>query len=117
AAAATATASATGLRRRQILAGQFLGAGGSVIDEGRFDDRHLLHVGLLDAVVNIHVGVMGASVVVHRVLDELEAGETHAVEGLVVGAAGVPDGDDAGGEVLEGGKPLLEDRPHHLVAL
>ena len=44
-------------------------------------------------------------------------GRPTRVEGLVVGAAGVADGDDAGREVLERGEPGFEDRAHHFVAL
>src|ERR1019366_196323 len=56
-------------------------------------------------------------VVVHRVLNELEARQSHGVERLVVGAAGIANGDDTGGEIFDGGEPLFEDGPHHLVAL
>ena len=43
----------------------------------------------LQALVGVHVGVVGAGLVVHRVLDELEAGNADGVEGEVIGAAGV----------------------------
>src|SRR5881296_1734052 len=82
----------SGLRARRLRLGQglarnhFVAIGGQV-DEGSDDHGHLLHVRLLDALVDVHVGMVGARVVVQRVLDELKAGEADGVEGQVVGAA------------------------------
>ena len=46
--------------------------------------------------------MVGAGAVFDLVLDELEAGQAYGVKGLVVGAAGVADGDGCGAEVMEG---------------
>ncbi len=71
----------------------------------------------MDAVVDIHVGVVGAGFVVHRVLDELEAGEADGVKGKVICAAGVADRNGPGAHVFEGFEPGFEDGAHHVVAL
>ena len=52
----------------------------------------------------------GAGVVIERVLDELEARQSDRIERLVIRAAGVANGDRAGGKVLDRGEPLLENR-------
>src|SRR4051794_26983177 len=98
-AASTATACAAG--GGEVFAGQLVGTRGSLINEEGFDDRHLLNIGLLNALVRVHVGVVRASVIVHRVLDELEGGQTDRVVGLVVRAGGVANGDHARGDVFD----------------
>ncbi len=60
---------------------------------------------------------MGASVVVHRILDELEAGEADGVVGKVVGAAGVADGQGGHAEIVERDHPGVEDGRNHFIAL
>ena len=55
--------------------------------------------------------------VVERILDELEAGQADRVERQVIGAAGVADGDRRHAEIAKRREPLLEERPHRLVAL
>jgi hypothetical protein len=98
-------AAAGGLRRGKIDARQFLRARRRVVNEDRFDDGHLFQIGLLDAIVDIHVGVVGTGVIVHRVLNELEARQTNAVEGQVIGAAGIANGNHAGGKIFQRRKP------------
>ena len=105
------------LRFRQRLARQHLGAIGRVVDKRSDDGRRLHQVAGLDAVVDVHIGVVRARVVVHRVLNELEAGQAHGVERKVVGAAGIADGNGRSAHVFEGFEPSFEDRPHHVVAL
>ena len=61
----------------------------------------LLHVVVLDPLVRIHVRVVGAGVVLDVVLDELEARQADAVERLVVGAAGVANGQRGRAQVAE----------------
>ena len=68
-------------------------------------------------VVHVVIGVVRAGHVVERILDELEAGKTHRVERLVVGASGVGQRQRRRSEVLERREPRLEDRPDHVVAL
>src|SRR5207245_309537 len=65
------------LRLRQRLARKHFVAVGGHVDERGDDDGHLLHVGFLDAFVNVHVGMMGARIVVQGILDELKAGQAN----------------------------------------
>src|SRR5688572_20946681 len=82
---------AAALRLRQRLARQLLVAVGRVIHEGRDDDGVLLHVGGLDALVDVHVRVVRPAVVLDRILDELEAREPYRVERLMIRAPRIPD--------------------------
>lgn len=75
------------------------------------DDRHPHHVALLNAAVDVHIGVMRAGAVFDGVLQEAEARQANPTEGHVVRAAGlargVGDWDgaaglDARGEVQAG---------------
>ena len=68
------------------LARQALVEHGRVVGEDRRDDGHLHDVGRGHAIVEVHVGVMGAGVVLQAVLHELEGGQAQIVEGDVVGA-------------------------------
>src|SRR5207249_2942021 len=70
---------------RHGLAGEHRVPRGRVIDERGHDDRGLHHVLALDPVVQVHVRVVAARLVVGLVLDELEAGQAHRVEGEMVG--------------------------------
>jgi hypothetical protein len=108
------------LERRDLLiaqlgvghgfAGHHLVAHGGVVEEDGLDGGDLCEVGGLQALVGVHVGVVSAALVVHRVLDELEAGEADGVEGEMIGAAGVAHGDGGDAEVSERPDPLAEDR-------
>src|SRR5262245_311606 len=75
-------------RWRQRLSRQLFVAVGGVVDEGGNDDRVLAHVLFLDALVAVHVGVVRPRVVLHVVLDELESGQAHPIERLVIRASG-----------------------------
>jgi len=55
-------------------------AHGGVIDEGGHDGRGLHHITWLHAIVYIHIGMMRPSVVLHRILQETEAGKSNEVE-------------------------------------
>src|SRR5580692_12925930 len=94
----------------------FVAVGGQV-DEARDDDRHLLHVWFLNALVDVHVGVMRARVVVHGILDELEAREPDGVVRKMVGAAGVADRQCGHPQIVEGDHPSVEEGGDHLIAL
>src|SRR5580704_10931477 len=72
------------LRFWQRFAREHFVAVGGQVDEARYDYGHLLHVRLLNALVYVHVGVVGAGVVVHGILDELEAGEADGVVGEMI---------------------------------
>ena len=63
----------------------------------------------LEVLVDVLIGVVGSGFVVERVLDELEAGDADRVEGEMVGAAGIAEGDGGDAEVFEGLDPLGED--------
>src|SRR6266849_6592388 len=102
-----------GLGLRQGLAREHFVAIGGQVDEGSHDHGHLLHIRLLDAFVDVHVGVMGTRVVVQGVLDELKTGEADGIEGQVIGAAGVADSECIHAEVVERNHPCGEDGRHH----
>ena len=63
----------------------------------------------MEVLVDVLIGVVGFGFVVERVLDELEAGDADRVEGEMVGAAGVAQGEGGDAEVVEGLDPLGED--------
>src|SRR5579871_279757 len=52
---AAPAAATRGLRGRKVLARELVGARRCIVHKHRLDDRHLLHVRLLDAVVDIHI--------------------------------------------------------------
>src|SRR6059058_1334059 len=112
----------SGLRARRLRLGQglardhFVAVGGQV-DEASDDDGHLLHVRLLNALVDVHVGMVSARVVVQRILDKLKTGQADRIEGQVIGAAGVADGERVHAEVVERLHPGGEDGGHHFIAL
>ena len=54
----------------------------------------------------VHARVVRARGVRHRVLDELETGQPHAVERLVVGPAGVAIRDGVRVQVVERPEPI-----------
>src|SRR5262245_38922847 len=102
---------------RQRLAWEEIFTHGSVVNNRGDDGGGLHEVAGFCVVVNVHLGVMGASCVIERVLDELEARKSNGVEREMVGAAGVANRDRCGAEILEGSEPGLENGPHHVVAL
>src|SRR5882762_6639281 len=108
---------ARGTRLRERLAREHFVAVGGHVDEGSDDDGHLLHVGLLDALVDIHVGVMRTGVVVHGVLNELETGKADGVVGKVIGSAGIANAESGHSKIVEGFHPGGEKRSYHFVAL
>lgn len=71
--------------------------------EACHDHGGLHHVAFLDFVENIDVSVMGASEVIHRFLDELEARYADCVKTYVVGAAGFFHRGCFGTKVMEWG--------------
>src|SRR6266850_1180634 len=77
------------LRCRQWLTWQLFITVRCKVHERSHDDRIFHHIRALNAFVHIHVGMMRPAVVFHRVLYELEAGQTHGVERKMIGAAGV----------------------------
>src|SRR5260221_13398283 len=83
------------LRLRKRFAREHLIPHGGVVHKRRDDGRGLHQVAQLNAIVHIHVGVMRASGVLHRVLNELKAGEPHGVEGLMIRPGGVANSDRA----------------------
>ena len=108
---------ADGHRLGKRFAGEHFVAVGGEVDEAGDDDGHLLHVGFLDAFVDVHVGVVRARVVVHRILDELEAGEADGVVRKMIGAAGVTDRQSGHAEIVERNHPGIEEGRDHFIAL
>ena len=51
-----------------------------VVEEDCLDYRCLLEIECVQTVVGIHIGVVGSCVIVHRVLNVLEAGQTDCVK-------------------------------------
>src|SRR6266851_9921987 len=87
------------LRMRERLARHHRLALAGVVEEDCLEHRALLQIERMQAIVGVHVGVVYPGVVVHRVLDVLEARQTDCVERQVVGAPCVPVGDGANAEV------------------
>ena len=65
----------------------------------------------------IEIRVVGARLVVQRILNELEAWQPECVERHVIGAAGVQRRQCRRPEVVERLQPRFEDRTHGFVAL
>src|SRR5437588_185658 len=82
---------------------------GGVIREAGHDYRRLLQIVCLGAVENVLVRVMRAGVVFDSVLDELEARQPDAVEGLMVRAAGIRDRHGRRAHLLEWRQPVREE--------
>src|SRR5690554_980282 len=95
------------LRLDHRLARHALLARGRVPGKGGHDRRGLLQVLRLGVVPGVQVRVVHVGEVVETVLDELEAGQAHPVEGDVVGAAGVAGGHRGGADIVEGLQPRL----------
>ena len=73
----------------QALARKFFVEISGVVDEGGDDGGGLFEIIRLHAIVNVLVGMVGARVVIHRVLNELETRQPDAIERLMIGAAGI----------------------------
>src|ERR1700682_5724684 len=101
----------------QRLTRQFLRVIRGQINKRSHDNRHLLHVRFLNALINIHVGVMCARVIVHRILDKLKARKPHGVIGEMVGSTSVADGLSGHPQALEWLHPAFEDWGDRLIAL
>src|SRR5258707_15473379 len=80
------------------------------IHKRRDDHRHLLQVFRLQAVIDVHVGVVRARVVFDWILYELEPRDAGSVEREMVGATGVAHGQRIHAEIVEGLHPGLKDR-------
>src|SRR5437773_8638157 len=108
-------ARATALPRRLVrnLAIEIRG----VVREGRHDDRRLLNVFLLQPLDRVHVGVVGADVVVHVILNRIESRHTRVDEAEVIGRPDRLDVVAARAEALERFEPAVEDRAHLFVVL
>src|SRR6202050_3215934 len=102
---------------REWLARHHLVTHGGVVNEDGFHHSCLFKVGGNQAFVHVHVGVGAASFVIKRILNELKSGNTHFVEGHVIGAAGKASADGGDVEILERRNPLLEDRNDRIVFL
>ncbi len=83
---------------------------GRVEDEYGHDDGSLFEVRLGEVFVGVEIGVNGAGLIIARILNELEAGETDLIEREVVGGAGIAQRDGRKAEVIDGSHPLLKDR-------
>src|SRR5438445_6532452 len=108
---------ARGLRFGQGLARDHFVAVGGQVDERSDDHGHLLHVRLLNALVDIHVGMVSARVVVQRILNKLKTGQADCIERKVIGAAGVADGERVHAKVMERLHPCGEDGGDHFIPL
>src|SRR5262249_18827478 len=102
---------------RECLARQHLIAHSCVVHKRRFHGCGLCQILFLEALVGVHVGVMGARSVVEAILDELEPWDADGVEGLVICAASVAHGDRGDAKVLERLHPLREDRGQRRILL
>ena len=90
---------------------------GGLVGEGGHDDGGLFEVLGLQAVEHVGVGVVGAGTVFDGVLDELERGQLDGIEGDMIGAAGVGEGEGFGAEVAQRLQPAAKQRAHLFVAV
>src|SRR6266446_4239904 len=72
-----------------------------VVDERREHGGSLHQIARLEMIVDVEHRVMRARFVVEGILDELEARETHGVEGDMIGLAGWGDAEGRDAEVAE----------------
>ena len=70
-----------------------------------------------EVIIAVHIAVMGPGSIFYWILNELETGKADAVEGNVIGAAGVAHRNRRRAEVREREKPCLEDRGGGRIAL
>src|SRR5580693_5857183 len=99
------------------LTGQHLVAHRSLVDEAGYDDRNLFQIVGLQAVIDIHIGMVSARLVLYRILDELEPRNADGVERKMVGAARIAHGQRGHAEIAERLHPRFEDRSDGLVLL
>ena len=66
----------------------------------------------MQAIIDVHVGVVSASVVLDRVLNELEAGNAGSIEREMVGTASVAHGQRVHTKIGEWLHPRFEDRQY-----
>ena len=71
----------------------------------------------MQPVIRIHIRVVRARIVVHRILDELEPRQAHCVVAQMVRATCIPIRDRAHPKVGQRRNPLLEDRPNRSILL
>src|SRR5262245_61301631 len=101
----------------QGFARQLVVTHGCVIDKGRYDRCSLLHILFLDAVIDVHVGVMCAASVLNGILNELEAWNPDCVEREMIGASRILQAQGCGSHLSERFQPLAEERRNGLIAL
>src|ERR1041385_8329422 len=92
------------------FARQFLVLHRGIIDERGHDDGGLLQVVGLNAVEHVGVRVVRPRPILDGILDELKAGQADAVEGLVVGAAGVRERERLRAQIAKRITQLAEKR-------
>ena len=71
----------------------------------------------LQTVVDIHIGMVCACLVLDGVLDELESGNADGVERKMISATGVAHGESSHPEIFKGFHPRFEDGSHGFVLL
>src|SRR5262245_58127965 len=86
-------------------------------DERGHNGRGLHEIAWLDALINIHVRVVRASIVFHRVLNELETRQPDCIKWKMIRPPCSPNGKRNGSHIPEGLEPKSEDRPDHVVVL
>ena len=97
------------LRSRQFPVGHR-----RLIGERRHDDRRLADVVHVEAVVGVHVGVVGADVVVAVVLNRVEARNAGVGEAQMIGGADRLADVAPRADALQRLQPAIEDRPRPL---
>src|ERR1700722_18446644 len=80
-----------------------------VVEEDRFENGALLEIERMQTIEGIHVGVVGPRLIVHWILDVLEARQTNRIEGQVIGSTRVSVGDRGHAKIGQRCDPLLED--------
>ncbi len=112
-----------GSRSWSWIAGQHLRTCRGVVDEPRLEGSTLHYISHLNAVVEVHIGMMSSAGVLQRILHETVSVKADPTEGSGIGSAGLASGrsgcsDDCGDlEILHRGDPLLEDRFSQKIAV
>src|SRR5579871_3949882 len=60
---------------------------------------------------------MGPGIIFKRLLNKLEARQSHRIERQVIRSPRVPNANGAGAKIVEWRQPRFENWPHHLVPL
>src|SRR5215469_13838661 len=82
----------------------------SVIDKNRHNRCRLLQILFRETLISVEIGVDTASLIIARILNELEPGQSDLVERDVIGGSRIAQRDGRESQIADRGNPLLKDR-------